>query len=59
MKADQTLDCLRFLEMLNRILPVDFAKFKRITLKKTIPKLIELIDKLETAYKESSDTLRS
>ena len=45
--------------MLNRILPGDFAKFKRITLKKTIPKLIELTDKLETAYKESSETLTS
>ena len=41
--------------MLNKVLPTDFAKFKRITLKKTIPKLLKLTEELEQAQKEPLD----
>ena len=41
------MQAYQFLEMLNRVMPDDLRKLRRITLEKTIPNLIQLSKELE------------
>ena len=55
-RESKTKEAFQFLKMLNKILPSDLQKLRRLTLEKIIPKLTEILKPIEA---RSPQTLNS